>query len=144
MALVAAGVGNGGRIMTPHVMSTVTAHGGAVVERYKPSTWQESMQPDVAATLRQAMVGVVQDGTAKVMALPGVEVGAKTGTAQIGSNPPRSHGWMIAFAGPAGEDAHVAVAVIVEDLPGVSEATGASTAGPVAKAVLQAALAATG
>jgi hypothetical protein len=33
------------------------------------------------------------------------------------------------------------VAVIVEGLDGASEATGASSAGPVAKAVLQAALA---
>ena len=27
-----------------------------------------------------------------------MEVGAKTGTAQLGTDPPRSHGWMIAFA----------------------------------------------
>ncbi len=144
MALVAAGVGNGGRIMTPHVMSEVRARDGDVVEKYRISPWRDSMKSDVASTVRQAMVGVVQDGTARTMAIPGVEVGAKTGTAQLGTTPPRSHGWMIAFAGPPGESAHVAVAVLVEDLPGVSEATGGSTAGPVAKAVLQAALAAVG
>ena len=32
--------------------------------------------------MREAMVGVVTDGTAAVMATPGWEVGAKTGTAQ--------------------------------------------------------------
>ena len=47
---------------------------------------------------------------------------------------------MIAFAGPAGQPAHVAVAVIVEGLDGVSEATGGSTAGPIAKAVMDKAL----
>ena len=39
--------------------------------------------------MRQGMVGVVQDGTATVMQIPGVEVGAKTGTAQLGTDPPR-------------------------------------------------------
>jgi penicillin-binding protein A len=141
MALVAAGVGDGGRIMTPHVMSEIRARDGDVVERYKVSPWRDSMTPEVATTMREAMVGVVQGGTATVMQIPGVEVGAKTGTAQLGTDPPRSHGWMIAFGGPPGEPAHVAVAVIVEGLDGASEATGASAAGPVAKAVLQAALA---
>jgi peptidoglycan glycosyltransferase len=100
------------------------------------------MTPDVARTMRTAMVGVVEGGTARNMAIPGVEVGAKTGTAQLGTTPPKSHGWMIAFAGPPGEPAEVAVAVIVENLDGASEATGGSTAGPVARAVLEAALAA--
>jgi peptidoglycan glycosyltransferase len=144
MALVAAGAGNGGRIMTPHVMSEIRARDGDVVEKYKSSPWKDSMSPEVATTVRQAMIGVVQSGTATIMQLPGVEVGAKTGTAQLGTTPPRSHGWMIAFGGPAGQPAHVAVAVIVEDLPGVSEATGGNTAGPIAKAVMQAALKATG
>ncbi|HPU38326.1 MAG TPA: penicillin-binding transpeptidase domain-containing protein [Microthrixaceae bacterium] len=141
MALVAAGVGNTGQIMAPHVMAEIRAHNSDVVEAFKTFPWRESMTPDVAATMREAMVGVVNSGTATVMRTPGWEVGAKTGTAQLGTNPPRSHGWMIAFAGPPGEPAHVAVAVIVENLSGVSEATGGSTAGPVAKAVMDKALA---
>lgn len=144
MALVAAGVGNRGEIMTPHVMSEVRARNRDVVEKYRISPWRESMTPEVASTMREAMVGVVQNGTATVMRTPGSEVGAKTGTAQLGTKPPRSNGWMIAFAGPPGEPAHVAVAVIVEDLPGLSEATGGSTAGPIAKKVLDAALAVVG
>ncbi len=136
MALVAAGVGNTGQIMAPHVMAEIRARNGDVVEKFAEFPWRESMTPEVSATMREAMVGVVQNGTAGVMATPGWEVGAKTGTAQLGTTPPKSHGWMIAFAGQPGEAAQVAVAVIVEDLPGVSEATGGSTAGPIAKAVM--------
>ena len=142
MALVAAGVANGGRIMTPHVMKEIRARDGAVVKKYGESPWRDSMASDVASTMRGDMIGVVQNGSAKVMQLPGVEVGAKTGTAQLGSSPPKSHGWMIAFAGPPNGPSKVAVAVIVEGLDGNSEATGGSTAGPIAKAVIQAALAA--
>jgi peptidoglycan glycosyltransferase len=140
MALVAAGIAAGGEVPTPHVMSEVRARDGAVVERFEPETWLQAMPADDAATLRQAMVGVVTDGTARNMAIPGIEVGAKTGTAQLGTTPPRSHGWMIAFGGPPGQPPEVAVAVVVENLSGASADTGGATAGPVARAVLAAAL----
>ncbi|MCZ7627596.1 MAG: penicillin-binding transpeptidase domain-containing protein [Microthrixaceae bacterium] len=52
--------------------------------------------------MREAMIGVVTDGTATVMEIPGFDVGAKTGTAQLGTVPATSHAWMIAFGGPPG------------------------------------------
>jgi peptidoglycan glycosyltransferase len=144
MALVAAGVANDGEIMAPHVMKEIRARDGVVVESFKEGDWQRSMDPSVATTLREAMVGVVEDGTASVMATPGYEVGAKTGTAQLGTDPATSHGWMIAFAGPEGGEPTVAVAVIVNNLDGASSQTGGRVAGPVAKAVLDVALQAQG
>ena len=87
------------------------------------------------------MVGVVEDGTASVLQIPGAEVGGKTGTAQLGTEPATSHGWMIAFAGERSEAPSVAVAVIVTNLDGASSQTGGRVAGPVAKAVLEASLA---
>ncbi|MEZ5239079.1 MAG: penicillin-binding transpeptidase domain-containing protein [Microthrixaceae bacterium] len=100
MALVAAAVANGGDIMTPHVLSAVRARDGDVVTSYEPAVWLRAAEASVAATMREAMVGVVTDGTASVMQVPGFEVGAKTGTAQLGTERPTSHAWMIAFGGP--------------------------------------------
>jgi len=140
MALVAAAVAHKGEIMTPHVMSEVRARDGAVVQRFETGAWRRGFDPAVAETLRQGMIGVVDNGTAAVLRIPGMEVGGKTGTAQLGTVPPRSHGWMIAFAGPPGQEPTVAVAVIVNDLAGASNQTGGRTAGPIARAVLQAAL----
>jgi cell division protein FtsI/penicillin-binding protein 2 len=48
---------------------------------------------------------------------------------------------MIAWAGPEGGEPSVAVAVIVNNVSGASNQTGGRIAGPVAKAVLDAALA---
>ncbi len=141
MALVAAAVANGGEIMTPHVMSEVRAHSGDVVDRFDQGVWRTAFNPNVAETLREAMLGVVQEGTASVMKIDGVEVGAKTGTAQLGTEPPRSHAWMIAFAGPPGEDPTVAVAVVVNNVDGGSAQTGGRIAGPIAKAVVESVLA---
>ena len=136
MALVAAAVGNGGVIMKPHVMAEVRNEREEVVRRYDPEPWMRATSPQTAAALRDMMVGVVNGGTATRAAVQGVQVAAKTGTAQTtGDN---AHAWIIAFA-PA-EAPKVAVAVIVESQEGVSEATGGRVAAPIAQAMIRAAL----
>ena len=140
MALVAAGVANGGVIMRPHVMQEIRQKDGTLVTRATPEPWRTAVSPEVAATLREAMVGVVQGGTATRMAVDGFVVGGKTGTAELGTTPSSSHAWVIGFAGPEGQPPTVAVAVIVEAQPGADEQTGGRVAAPIAKAVLEAAL----
>ena len=140
MALVAAGVANAGKVMAPHVMAEIRASDGAVVQRFAPRRWATSMSPEVAATLRRAMVSVVERGSAGAAAVPGAEVGAKTGTAQLGTQPPTSHAWMVAFAGEPGQPPSVAVAVILERVPGASDQTGGRLAGPIVRSVVRAAL----
>jgi len=137
MALVASAIANGGVIMKPHVMAEVRDDQGNVVRTAKPESWMQATSPQTAAQVRDFMVGVVQGGTATGAAIPGVQVAAKTGTAQTeGDN---AHAWLVAFA-PA-EAPTVAVAVIVESQPGLGDnVTGGRVAAPIAKAVLQAAL----
>jgi penicillin-binding protein A len=142
MALVAAAVANGGEIMTPHVVREVRDDQGEVVDTIPTDdVWTRAMTGGTADVLRQGMIAVVQDGTASQLddELPGYEVGGKTGTAQIGSSD-SSHAWIIGFAGPPGEAPSVAVAVIVEGQPGVSEQTGGRVAAPIASAVMRQAL----
>jgi peptidoglycan glycosyltransferase len=136
MALTAGAVGNGGVIMEPHVMAEIRDHEGAVVRTWAPRPWRRALSPGAAAALRDMMVGVVTGGSGRQAAVPGVAVAGKTGTAQTTGN--NAHAWMIAFA-PA-EAPRVAVAVIVESQPSVTEATGGRVAAPIARAVLQAAL----
>lgn len=140
MALVAAGVANGGEIMSPHVLRSVRARDGEVVRTYEPSVWRQASSASEAATMREAMVGVVTGGTATEMQIAGQEVGAKTGTAQLGTEPATSHAWMIAFAGAPGEEPRVAVAVVITNVSGASNQTGGRVAGPVARTVTEAAL----
>lgn len=137
MALVAAGVANGGVVMRPHVMAEVRDSEGQVVRTAPSEPWLRAMSPANAAILRDMMVSVVNGGTATRAAVPGVQVAAKTGTAQtVGDN---SHAWLVAFA-PA-EAPRVAVAVIVESQPGLGDTvTGGRVAAPIAQAVLAAAL----
>lgn len=141
MALAAGAIANNGIIMTPHLMDEIRDEDGRVVDDYSPTPWKQAVSAGTAQTMRQAMLGVVASGTATRLAINGFEVGGKTGTAQLGTSPPSSHAWIIGFAGPPGGQPTVAVAVIVEAQPGVSEVTGGRVAAPIAQAVMEKVLA---
>lgn len=81
-----------------------------------------ALSEDEAQTLRDLMRAVVEEGSATFLAgVPGDPVGAKTGTAEYGSDSPlRTHAWMVAMQGD------LAVAVFVED-----GESGSQTAGPL-------------
>jgi peptidoglycan glycosyltransferase len=141
MALVAAAVANEGVIMTPHLMRELTRQDGSQLRAYQPAAWRAALSSTDAATLRAAMEQVVQVGTAQVLAIPGAVVGAKTGTAEVTSErPDDTHAWVIAFAGRPGEAPSVAVAVLVESVPGQGQQTGGGVAAPIARDVIAAAL----
>jgi peptidoglycan glycosyltransferase len=143
MALVAAGVANGGVIMEPYVVAETRGPDGNVLDRTQPTAWREAIEPDLAATMRDLMVEVVNNGTARccMQLANGVQAAAKTGTAQLNPEgaPPASHAWIIAFA-PA-EAPRYAIAVMVKAAPEVTAGTGGTVAGPIARQVLDAALA---
>jgi peptidoglycan glycosyltransferase len=138
MALVAGAIADRGVIMKPHVMSQIRDSQGRLVRSWKPSPWLTATSPQTAGSVGQMMVSVVQSGTATNVALPGVQVAAKTGTAQT-SQSAGSNNWLIAFA-PASAPT-VAVAVVVPAQAGVPlDSTGSTVAGPMARAMLAAAL----
>ena len=93
--------------------------------------------PNVAQTTRDMMVLVVERGSGTRAQIPGVSVAGKTGTAQTGLD--KSHVWFVAFA-PA-DAPRVAVAVMLESQPSSTEFTGGALAAPIAKVVMEAALA---
>lgn len=140
MAMAAGAIGNGGIMMTPHVMKEVRDDAGRVTRTFRPTPWRTAMSPATSATMREAMVGVVASGTGSAARISGLEVGGKTGTAQLGTQPPSSHAWFVCFAGNPGEPPSVAVAVLVEGKPGVSETTGGTVAAPIARQIIQQAL----
>jgi len=138
MALVAAGIGNGGTIMRPYLVREVQAPDLSRLSLAEPEEWRQAVSPEVAAAVTQTMEAVVQDGSGRAAQLPGVRVAGKTGTAQHAPGRP-PHAWFIGFA-PA-DDPQVAVAVVIEDGGSLgAEATGGRLAAPVARDVMRAVL----
>jgi peptidoglycan glycosyltransferase len=138
MALVAAAVANDGEVPNPHVVTAVVDSEGSVLHEADLDPWRRAMEEQTSIQLREAMVGVVESGTAQGLAIDGLVVGAKTGTAQLGENIESTHAWVIAFAGDDIVRPQIAVAVIVEADDDAGEQTGGRVAGPVALDVLTA------
>jgi peptidoglycan glycosyltransferase len=143
MAMVAATVANGGRMMKPYVVAETRDHDGGLLDRTEPEVWKTPITPTTAATLRDLMVGVVREGTARccMQLANGIQAAAKTGTAQLNATgePERSHAWIVAFA-PA-EAPRVAVAVVLKGVNAeISAGTGGTLAGPIAKQLLDVAM----
>ncbi len=132
MALIAATVANRGVMARPHI-GLVRMDGGRPGAALEARSSRRVLSEAVAAQLRDFMVSVVEAQQAAGVAIPGVKVGGKTGTAETGT-PGVSHAWFIGFA-PA-DDPRVAVAVIVE-----GGGRGGEVASPIAGAVIRAALA---
>ena len=136
-ALVAAGVADGGTIMTPHLMSSIVGPDGTVIKKYVNSVWKKPLSAAQAGLIVPLMRNVVVFGTASgVGFLPQDQVAAKTGTAQE-RNLTQTDDWMIAFA-PASKPT-VAVAVMMPYQP--KSNYGATVAGPIVKCLIEGALA---
>lgn len=134
MALVAAAVANGGKIMEPHLIQKVTGPKGGTVVKIKPRVWKNAMKPETAAALNAMMQAVVTGGTATSAQIPGMKVAGKTGTAETGVKDVYD-AWFIFFA-PA-DNPQVAGAVVVEHSV---RGFGGAVAAPIAKQLMQAML----
>ncbi len=130
MAMVAAGIANGGVVMRPYVVDRVTAPGGGTVRRTRPQKLSRAVSTETAAQLTQMMEAVVASGTGTAAQISGVPVAGKTGTAETGASGVNTTSF-IAFA-PA-DSPKVAVAVILENQHGV----GGRTAAPIAKTIME-------
>jgi peptidoglycan glycosyltransferase len=139
MAMVAAGIGNKGSVMTPYLIQSVRSANLDIIESAPdPVELSQAVSEQTASTLTKMMVSVVDNGSGARARIPGVDVAGKTGTAQHDPGKP-PHAWFISFA-PA-VNPKVAVAVVVED-GGVtgSEIGGGRVAAPIARAVMEAVL----
>ncbi|WP_051426281.1 penicillin-binding transpeptidase domain-containing protein [Jiangella gansuensis] len=128
-------IGQGEVLASPLAMATMAASVVAgqtvapvLVEGAAGEAPASTLTPEEAQTLRDLMLAVVEDGSGAFLGdVPGDPVGAKTGTAEYGTEqPPRTHAWMVGFQGD------LAVAVFVED-----GESGSQTAGPLLEAFLR-------
>jgi penicillin-binding protein A len=132
MALVVASVANEGRVPTPYVAAELR-NGNSARQLHEPGQFFSiAGSSDTAKTMVSFMVEGVDNGYAAKAAIPGIKVGGKTGTAEVGDG--TSHSWFIGFA-PA-DAPRVAVAVIMEH-----QGSGSDFATPAGQQVMRAALA---
>ncbi len=138
MAMVSAGIANGGIVMNPRMVDKVIGSDLSVQQTFDDTQFGRALSSDLDAQMVQMMVANVSSGIATNARIDGVDVGGKTGTAENGPNKPYTL-WFTGFA-PA-ENPQVAVAVVVEDGGGRGQSgSGNAIAAPIAKKVMEAVL----
>ncbi|GAB2868084.1 peptidoglycan D,D-transpeptidase FtsI family protein [Nocardioides pacificus] len=138
MAMVVAGIANGGVVMKPYVVDEVRSPDLEVLDKIDPEQLSRAVESSTATELQKMLVATVESGTATPAAIPGVEVGGKTGTAES-CDECRPYAWFVSFAKDEDSDREVAVAVMLEDLDSsITEIAGGQLGGPIAKSVMEA------
>ena len=103
-----------------------------------PTVWTTAMDQPTANLMREAMLGVVESGTATRLAVPGLRRGRQDRHRAARHRPAAVARVDHRLRRPPGEEPTIAIAVIVEGQPGASEQTGGRVAAPIAQAVLAA------
>lgn len=134
MALVAAGIANGGTIMRPYLVASISEPDGTVLWQASPRAWRTPVRPATADAVADMMVWAAEQGGILAAGIPGVRVGGKTGTAET-SVVDANNAWYIGFANDGTRN--LAICVVVE-----GEGTGGTIALPIAHELMVAALAA--
>ncbi len=138
MAMVSAGIANGGKVMQPSLVDSITTSDLKQVESFSAKQYSDPLSSSEASDLTEAMQSVVNAGTGTNAKIDGVDVAGKTGTAEGGTGDPYTL-WFTGFA-PA-KDPEVAVAVVVGNGGGLGQSgVGNTVAAPVAKKVMEAVL----
>ena len=137
MAMVSAGIANGGVVMNPRMVDQVIGPDLSVQQTYGSTQFGRALDAANDAEMVQMMVNNVKNGIISNARIEGVDVAGKTGTAQNGSRAFTL--WFTGFA-PA-EDPQVAVAVVVENGGGQGQSGfGNTIAAPIARKVIEAVL----
>lgn len=112
-------IASDGKLRKPHIVKSLVANDGTVVERYKEEVVNEVLKPKTAEKMRAALQKVVMTGgTATLAAVPGFHVAGKTGTV-LKHNPKGGYyngKYITSFVGmmPAEDPAFVCL-VVVDD-----------------------------
>ncbi|QNK53306.1 penicillin-binding protein 2 [Dermacoccus sp. PAMC28757] len=138
IAMISATIANGGNQMQPYLVKNVVDSDLDVIKSTDPKVRAKPISGQTADSLTEMMEAVVNNGTGKQAAVPGVQVAGKTGTAQ-GDTKNAADLWFTGFA-PA-NDPKIALAIVLENGgdQGV-EALAGSVAAPAARQIFEAAV----
>ena len=102
MTTAMATIANGGKLVMPRIVKSVTTEEGKTISTLAPVTLRQVISPQTAQQIGSALRGVVSDrGTAAAAAVPGFTIAGKTGTAQkVDPKGGYEHGkYVVSFSG---------------------------------------------
>jgi cell division protein FtsI (penicillin-binding protein 3) len=130
-------VANGGILMQPRLVKAEFDADGHEVSRAEPRAVRRVISAETARTLSQMLVQVVEHGTGHFAAVPGYDVGGKTGTAQKLDPTTRRYSrtpGVLSFIGFVPVDAPRLALLVLLDEP-KNEKWGSEAAAPIFSAI---------
>ncbi len=88
---------NGGNYYEPHVVKEITSDAGVLVSTRQNSLVRKVITESTSEKIRNYLFKTVEEGTASPAAVPGYEIGGKTGTAE--KHPTGRGNYLVSFAG---------------------------------------------
>lgn len=131
VAAAISAVGNGGKLMTPHIVSKTIDDSGNTIRETKPEVKRQVVSATTAATVTSYMEEVVKRGTGANAYVAGYHVAGKTGTSEK-TGITDTKAYIASFAGFAPADDPEITVVIVIDNPKGARYSGGDIAAPVA------------
>ncbi|MFC5403051.1 penicillin-binding transpeptidase domain-containing protein [Cohnella soli] len=145
VAAVAA-VANGGKLMVPHIVKTISDPTTGDKEVTEPQVVRQVISEETSRKVGEYLETVVSDkeiGTGKSAYIPGYRIAGKTGTAQkvvlnekTGKREYSANRYVVSFIGYAPVENPKVVLYVVVDEPQVDNAGGGSIAGPIFKEIM--------
>ncbi len=118
MTTAMAAIANGGKLVTPRIVKSITERSGKTVTTFSPTVLRQVISSQTATMIGSALRGVVSDrGTAAAAAVPGFIIAGKTGTAQkVDPKGGYEHGkYVVSFIGYLPADHPEFVGLVVLD-----------------------------
>lgn len=113
----ASAVINGGHLMKPYVMSSITDPDGNVVSQNQPTEVRQVISEETSERCRTILEGVVDGGTGKRAYVPGYRIGGKTGSSETLESRQGIDHTIVSFLGFAPADDPQVIALVMYDNP---------------------------
>ena len=116
MALITSAIANGGVLMKPYLVDSVTNYTGTEIDKNMPEEYRTLLSSAEAAALKDYMTSVVQYGTATALSGQAYTAAGKTGTAEYSSDKEKDHSWFVGMSNV--DNPELVISVIIESSDG--------------------------
>lgn len=127
---------NGGYVVTPRVVSSITDSNGNVVKKNETEIKRQIISEETSASMREILKGVVETNKSSNCYIPGYSIGGKSGTSQKLDENAKGDTYVSSYCAFApAEDPEIIMLVMV-DHPTGEQFYGSQVAAPICQEVL--------
>ena len=122
---------NGGDLLTPQIVNTITDENGNIVKKNSPVKKRQVISQKTSDEMRQILEGVVRDGKSGNCYIQGYRIGGKSGTSQKIDENPKGNTYVSSYCAFAPADDPQVIMLVMVDEPTGDQYYGSQVAAPI-------------